>query len=395
MSASLEIVALPNAASYATFKSQDVSTCTAFRLFTVLGFSYYYALDAIFQPVDYWRLLFPTFNAEFEISWVYNCGSTTTLVLLVTCGFVPWYMGRIVGGYATMLVVLVALPWSHFVLVGETQNLVMVLASTAILSMAISTVDNTTFALASLFPQGAVEHVQLGMGFALVLSALARIFSKAVLSADFVVAATILYFAIATGVVSTGLLAFTKLMRLPTSRHALHRSQHINLSVWRKIWFQECIVGVSYACSNVVYPGVVSTIPSYNFSSLNSTGWWPLLMMLLFSISNAVGRYCVRWRMGYTFETVWQPVVARWILVPLLLCSAFGWCFTHDVFSTVFVLLLGWSDGYCGTLAVVVVNDCVNSEELSVTGMCTSLSINIGVLAGSSVALAMAKLLHI
>ncbi|CAK4076402.1 unnamed protein product [Aphanomyces euteiches] len=363
-------------------------------LFSLIGFSYLFALDALFQPVDYWRLVFPTFNVEFEISWVYNCASATTLFLLVLSGAVPKFVQRIVGCYVIIIVCLVSLPASHFVLSSETQNLVVVLGSTALASMAISTVDSTMFALGSLFSPSAIEHLQLGMGFALLTSALYRVFSKAVFAIDMVIPATTLYFGLAVATVSMGLTAFIQLERLSSTREAIHHSrrQVISLSVWPKIWFHECLVALSYSCSSVVYPGVVSSIPSYNFTQLDATGWWPLMLMLVYAIGEACGRFCVRWRFGLTSQSIAKLFVVRLALVPLVVSCAMGVLFTHDMISLVIVLLSGLSSGYVGTLAIVLVTDCVDPDERSATGMFSSLSINVGLLTGATFALAAVRL---
>ncbi|KAH9121321.1 hypothetical protein AeMF1_006895 [Aphanomyces euteiches] len=382
-------------AQYESFNEDDKKY--AFKLFTVIGFSYLFSCFALLQPVDYWRLIFPTFNAVFEIAWVYNIASVSTLLFLVWCGASPSYVERIVGGYATIVLFMIALPVSHFVLDSQNANLVMVLGSTAIISIAISTIDSTLLSLASLFPVGAMENTQVGMGFALFVSALYRVVTKAFFPSELVVAATMLYFGITVATVAAGLVAFFLLLRLPMTQHYIHhvaKSQVIDRGVWGKIWFKVAMIATSFGCTYVVYPGVVSSIPSYNFPSLNSTGWWPLILMTIFAGFEATGRSCVRWRMT-THETIWTVVLPRLLLLPLLILSAKGKWLAHDAISLVLVMLLGWSNGYCGTLAVVVLNDCVDDHEQSVTGMFASLAINVGILSGATVSLLVAYLLGV
>ncbi|RHY79137.1 hypothetical protein DYB26_010986 [Aphanomyces astaci] len=365
----------------------------AFRLFTVIGFAYLFSCFALLQPVDYWHHLFPTFNAEFEIAWVYNLASVSTLLLLLWFGAAPSYNWRIVGGFSVILLFMVALPASHYVFTTSIQHLVMVLGSTAIISVSVSTVDSTVLSLASLFPVGAMEATQVGMGWALFVSALYRVATKAFFySTDSVVPATMLYFAVTVATVAGGLFAYVQLHRLSITQrciHQAHASQVVDLSMWPKLWFNECMVALSFGITYVVYPGVLTTIPSYNFPASNANGWWPLVLMTTFAGCEAVGRSCVRWRLA-THDTIWKLVVPRLLLIPLIVCAAKG-VLTHDAISVLSVALVGWSNGYVGTLAVVVTNDCVDDHEQSVTGMFASLGINVGILAGATVSVIAAR----
>ncbi|KAF0692620.1 Aste57867_16323 [Aphanomyces stellatus] len=395
-----EHVGLKAGATYSTFDLEQApsaaETREAFVLFTVIGFSYLFSCFALLQPVDYWQLLFPTFNAEFEISWVYNGASVATLLVLLWSGAAPAYVCRIVGGFAVILVTMVALPASHFVLTSQPQHLGMVLGSTALVSVATATVDGTVLSLASLFPTGGMEHVQLGMGFALLVSALYRVATKALFDSASVVPATMLFFGIAVLTVASGLVATFRLLRLPTAQRCIHhasKSQVIDFGILRKIWRHEALVSLAFGTTYVVYPGVVTTIPSYNVPALNASGWWPLLLMTLFAASEASGRVCVRRRLGFTHATVWKLVFPRLLLIPLLVCAANGIYLTHDAISIALVMVLGFSNGYVGTLCVIVVNDAVDPHEQSVTGMFASLCINLGIFSGATVSLVGARLL--
>ncbi|KAF0760451.1 hypothetical protein AaE_003564 [Aphanomyces astaci] len=75
--------------------SADKDLSKASFLFMVLGFGYLFPYHALAQPVDYWHLLFPTFDVDFEISCAYNIASVTTLFFIAWVGgkrkiFVHW-----------------------------------------------------------------------------------------------------------------------------------------------------------------------------------------------------------------------------------------------------------------------------------------------------------------
>ncbi|CAK4614973.1 unnamed protein product [Aphanomyces euteiches] len=356
-------------------------------LFMVLGFGYLFPYHALAQPVDYWHHLFPTFEVDFEISWAYNIASVTTLFLIVWLGGKQWYTGRIVGGFIVQVVVLAVLPASYFVLKNETQNLVMVLGSAVVVAIATSFLDSSVFSLANLFPSGGIESVQLGMGFSMVVTSFYRLVTKAFFSSSMVVEATMLYFFVGAITVGCGIFAYYQLLRLPmTSRCLSYATQDIvRMSLVKKIWAQELMVTLTYATSLAIWPGVISVIPSYNFPQLNKSGWWPLLLLSLYSVSELIGRYLVRYRGGITAKSVWTLVVPRIVLIPLAICCAQGVPgFTHDAVSIAVSVITAVSAGYVGTVSIIVVNDCVEVEEQSATGMLSSFFLNIGLILGSS-----------
>ncbi|RHY28084.1 hypothetical protein DYB32_006584 [Aphanomyces invadans] len=372
--------------------SLDADLPKASFLFMVIGFGYLFPYNALSQPVDYWHLLFPAFNVDFEISWAYNIASVTTLFLIVWIGGKQWYTGRIVGGFFTQVVILAVLPASYLVFTTEFQNLAMVLGSTVVVSIATSFLDSSVFSLANLFPTGGIESVQLGMGFSMVVTSGYRIITKAFFPADAVVGATMLYFMVGAATVACGILAYYVLLSLPLTQHCLDKAKQdiVRLSLVRKIWCQELYVALTYASSLAAWPGVVSVIPSYQFPSLNSSGWWPQILLAAYAGCELVGRYLVRYRRGMHANTIWMFVVPRLLTIPLAVCCAKG-VLTHDAISIAVTVGAGLSSGYVGTLAIVVVNEIVEPEEQSATGMLSSFFLNVGLIVGSSVGVALAN----
>ncbi|KAF0692616.1 Aste57867_16319 [Aphanomyces stellatus] len=365
-------------------------------LFMVLGFGYLFPYCALAQPVDYWHLLFPTFNVDFEISWAYNITSVTTLFLIVWLGGKQWYAGRIVGGFATQVLVLLVLPASYFVLTSQTQHLVVVLGCTIVVSIATSFLDSSVFALANLFPHGGIENVQLGMGFSMVVTSFYRLVTKAFFSNNMVVPATMLYFGVGAATVACGIAAFYLLMRLPLTQRCLARTPQdvVRLALVSKIRRQELMVTLSYALTLSIWPGVITVVPSYDVPHLNASGWWPLVLMAIYSVAEVTGRYLVRFRCGITPQTMWRWVVPRFVLLPLLICSAKGVSgFTHDAISIILIILTAISSGYVGTHAILVVNDIVDEDEQSATGMLSSFFLNIGLIIGATIGLVVAQAL--
>lgn len=165
------------------------------------------------------------------------------------------------------------------------------------------------------------------------------------------------------------------------------------MGVFRRVFYGEFLVFLVYCTSLALWPPLVTEIRSYNFPALQASEWWPLLMLSLFSVADCVGRLLTPYRCGLDHVSIQYPVYARLVLVPLLICSAKAWYFTHDGFTVLFVFLLGASNGYCGSLAIILVNEAVDPHERGVVGMFTGFFLNLGLVLGATISLALEYLL--
>jgi equilibrative nucleoside transporter 1/2/3 len=76
---------------------------------------------------------------------------------------------------------------------------------------------------------------------------------------------------------------------------------HSNNSVdkWellQKIGFNEMLVFLVFFSTLSLWPPLVTEIKSFNFPLLQSTQWWPLLLLLNFAISDCIGRLLTPFR---------------------------------------------------------------------------------------------------
>ena len=93
------------------------------------------------------------------------------------------------------------------------------------------------------------------------------------------------------------------------------------------------------------------------------------------------------YRGPFNKSNIWVPVMLRFLFFPLLICSVKGIIFQHDLFSVLFVFLMGWSNGYIGTVCIIFVNDCVLTEEKGIAGNFTGFTLNFGLVIGATFAL--------
>lgn len=150
---------------------------------------------------------------------------------------------------------------------------------------------------------------------------------------------------------------------------------------------------LTFVCTFMVFPGLIASVPykgGGGFSSLGEPGEWFIVQLLVFGVSDVVGRgltSCSRvaprpaWLLAYA--------AARFTLVPLIsacVCSggsaAFG-----DVAFTALVGLLGGTGGHLASLLMMHSPKAVATVERETAGLVLVASLHVGIVAGSNLAL--------
>lgn len=143
-------------------------------------------------------------------------------------------------------------------------------------------------------------------------------------------------------------------------------------------------------CSTLLlWPSIITDISSFNFPYLEKTKWWPLILMFMFALFDCIGRFVVDYRRYVTKDTIWIFALMRLCLIPPLICCAKGWSvFTSDAWSISLVCTLGISNGYLGSIAIILVNDYTQTkEEAGIAGVFTGFIINAALATGATLSL--------
>lgn len=422
-------------------------------LFAIVGVGYLFPFSALTQPVDYWNLLFPDFNIEFPLTTIYMYTNLIVLALLVFfCGgergkedsstsVAGIYSKRIVPGFVGQLLVLVFVPTSYFWHLNERHNELAVLGATAFAAVVTAFIDSSIIAFSTRYPVRCQEYFQLGVGLSTLIGSVYRDATKIVFPPSQVVESSLLYFYGGAATVAVCIASYYRLLRLPISQKCLANNNNNKSAIsegaspnemssllpnkqngnnygqptqittvqqqannnskstkrWvvlKKIWFNECMVFLLFFTTLTLWPPLVTEIRSFSFPSLEASGWWSLILLSLFSVSDCLGRLLVRFRIpGLTDkpQTIWVPVMIRLVLlVPLIVWSAQGtmaWI-QNDLISILGVTLLGLTNGYVGTLCIILVNECCDDEEeRAVAGTFTGFFLNSGLVLGATVGL--------
>ena len=100
---------------------------------------------------------------------------------------------------------------------------------------------------------------------------------------------------------------------------------------------------------------------------------------------DCLGRLVVDFRWIITKDNIWVFAALRLLCLPALVCCSKGWIFTSDLWSSLFVGILGYSNGYLGSLSILMVNEWVEERYQGLAGTFTGFSLNSGLVAGATV----------
>ncbi|KAI9907990.1 hypothetical protein PsorP6_003490 [Peronosclerospora sorghi] len=391
-------------------------------LFALVGVGYLFPFSALTQPVDYWKLLFPDYNIEFALTSTFMYTNLFFLGVIVIFFGQPSYWGRIVCGFVGQLLVLALVPTSYFFISSEHGNAIAVLGGTALASISTAFIDSSTIALVSHYPQRVQESFQLGVGLSTLIGSLYRDFTKLVFPANQLLVSSLIYFYTGALTIVLCIGAFYKVMNLNiTKKYSLRkvnssvelteRSQLVKermveegsdqlscsglvptkWTVLKKVWHLEALILAVFVASLSVWPPLITEIKSYTFPSLQKSGWWSLILLTFFSISDCIGRFVVTHRFGLTPANVWIPIMARFIFIPIIVGIVKEFWLQSDIWSVLSVVVVGFGNGYLGTLTIIFVSESVHNDEKHLIGPFTSFFLNFGLVLGSTVGLILEK----
>lgn len=163
------------------------------------------------------------------------------------------------------------------------------------------------------------------------------------------------------------------------------------MSVLLKVIEPLCSVFLIFCSTLVLWPSIITEIDSFDFPYLQKTKWWTLILLFAFALFDCGGRFIVDYRKYITKDTIWIFALLRLCLIPPLLCCAKGWfIFKSDLWSILLVSLLGISNGYLGSISIILVNDFTHSkEETGTAGVFTGFIINAALATGATISLAL------
>lgn len=155
----------------------------------------------------------------------------------------------------------------------------------------------------------------------------------------------------------------------------------------------EFLVFLTYFSTMLIWPGVITEISSHQYPDYNTTTWWPLLLLLNFSIFDCIGRFLAPYRLGLHAKNIWIPVFLRLLLFPFVFLSAMN-VITWDVIPVIAIAAIGISNGYIGSICIICTTEIIEEEEKAIVGGYTGFFLNLGLVLGSSAAYLSQRIVH-
>jgi solute carrier family 29 (equilibrative nucleoside transporter), member 1/2/3 len=405
-------------------------------MFIAIGVGYLFPFSALTQPVDYWTLMFPDFEMDFPITATYMWLNLIALGILVFGGADDpsgTYDIRMYVGFIGQFLVLFIVPTSYFFFLSEDGNYYIIIGATAFAAIVTALIDSCAISLSSQYPKSCQAALQVGIGMSTLIGSVYRLFTKAFFPSDMVVQSSLLYFYSGSVTVLACIGSYIYLKNMPISKKTLAASasgmelseysplrkeqsqqgreidmcnesnygttststdregesdEHLDKwDIFGRALFNESMVFVCFASTLCLWPPFVSEIPSASFPSMNETKWWPLLMLFVFAVSDVIGRFTVPYRMGLTKDNIWIPICIRAIVYPPIMIALVQGVIANDVVATIVVGTLGFTNGYLGSLSIILVNESVKPAEKGIVGTLTGFVLNFGLLVGATVAM--------
>eukprot|EP01135_Chromosphaera_perkinsii_P009746 Nk52_evm11s1869 gene=Nk52_evmTU11s1869 len=395
-------------------KESSAQLMLARWLFVLIGVGYLFPYSAIVQAFDYWNVKFPGQNIEFMLSAVYMYTNLVVLGIMVFFGDFS-FSARIIIGFLGQFFVLAFLPTAQFFDIPESDMYTLVLSLTAIVAMVTGLLDSSMLSFVSLYPVEMQQALQIGIGVSSLIGAVYRDVTKLIFPVEAIKSSTILYFYSGAATILVCLLGYFWLLTLPLSKRCLKKvyaqspqetqvllNKEMTVeevyvdrkAVFKKVFAQQFLVCFVFVTTLGLWPAMITEIPTHNLPEWFQTkSWYQLILLTLFSVMDVLGRNLIHYRLWFTPDNIKYAVWARLLFFPLIYMCVNSIIFTHDFFSVLFVSGLGFTNGYLGSLVLVMTNEVVEEHERKYTGTLTSFFLNTGLVLGATLGLVMEKLL--
>ncbi|XP_071079137.1 equilibrative nucleoside transporter 3-like [Haliotis cracherodii] len=305
----------------------------------------------------------------------------------------------------------------------QTAFFGLTMASAAIINGATAVMTGSVFGLVCRFPPMYTQSVMTGQAVGGTFAALASIFS--LLGSGTVIESAFGYFLTATAICTVALLAYALLYYFEFSKYYITETDenHLNAqdseglmstdhlghiefytTIVKKIWRQGIGVCVVFTVTLSVFPAVCSTIRSGDYQPgdpWSDKYFIPVVCYLFFNLGDWIGRPISGWiqQPSYRHQNVlFMLCLFRVVLVPLIMfCDAQPrslpvW-FNNDAFPIAFIIILGITNGYFGTLNMMYAPQRVPLGQAEGAGVLMSLMLTLGLALGSGLSILLIKLL--
>jgi equilibrative nucleoside transporter 1/2/3 len=382
----------------------NVHVLSGIRRFCFLAFGVgkVISFSALTQPVDYWNVLFPESNLLMYICEVFMNSNIIILFLLVAFTKISPNVirYRTLGGFLGQFLMVALVPLVYLMRITLDAQFYFILVLTFFIAFFTSLIESSIFALASSFPMKDQEDLQLGVGLSTLISNIFKILTKISFNHERqgIIISSSIFFGISCIVLLLCVASYLWLSRDSFSSYHLNikkqKSSESELAqpdnecldkkkVFCKTFFSGLAVCFLFFTTFTIWPALVAEIKAPNFPHLVESYWWALILLFLFSFFDVIGRFMVSIPFGFGRRSIWIILLLRLLCVPFLILNIKNVAFTHEAYAIVAIILLGLTNGFCGSLTIILMNELGDTDtEKRYIGTLVSFYLNIGLFLG-------------
>uniref|UniRef100_A0A8C5WBA1 Equilibrative nucleoside transporter 4 n=1 Tax=Leptobrachium leishanense TaxID=445787 RepID=A0A8C5WBA1_9ANUR len=154
--------------------------------------------------------------------------------------------------------------------------------------------------------------------------------------------------------------------------------------VLRMIWAHMLSIAVTYFITLCLFPGLESEIRNCTLGE-----WLPILIMAIFNLSDFVGKILAALPFDWSGTNLFICSSIRVVFIPLFIMCVYPSgkpTFSHPAWPCIFSLLMGISNGYFGSVPMILAVRQVVPEQRELAGNTMTVSYMTGLTLGSAVA---------
>lgn len=168
---------------------------------------------------------------------------------------------------------------------------------------------------------------------------------------------------------------------------AIKRGLITRYEVSQSVWPYMLAIGIAYFVTLCLFPGIESEVISCRLGT-----WMPVVMMAAFNVSDVIGKILAAIPYDWSRGRLLVCTFCRVICVPLLLFCAKprnNPVIVGEVWPIIFSLILGISNGYFGSVPIILAPSHVPDDQREICGNIMTLSYSLGLTTGSVAAYAL------
>eukprot|EP01038_Epipyxis_sp_PR26KG_P017324 gene17324-23915_t len=375
-------------------KSEDwFQQSLAAILFSMVGVGYLFPFSALTQPVDYWHYVFPDFNVEFPLTTLYMWVNLIFLAIIVFSNRVPSYTFRIVGGFIGQVIVLLFVPSLYFFKLSETNNYILIMIATSFAAIVTALVDSCIISLAAQYPVKIQESLQFGIGLSTLIGSIYRLATKAVFPTNAVVLSSLVYFYSGAVTIVLCIFAYYYLLTMEISKkylkfgqakdlnHSNHNLEMINsLEAQNSKIKNDSRINLESnnhnTCENM-------SLLNQNHMKIKEYGENSTPLPNSMIDTNEINPWKIFWKIWFNEFLLFLVFFTSLALWPPLITVIPSYNFPS--------LQASFTNGYIGSLCVLMVSECVQEHERGLAGTFTGFFLNLGLVFGATFSLWLEK----